>query len=235
MNKKPNFAYYDTHRVDLNHLLPQTAKRILEVGGGTGAFRQNFATDAEYWLIEPVVEMARIAESRVSRVIVGTYKDAQEQLPDAYFDLVVCNDVIEHMPDWRDFLVDVQVKMKPDAVLVGSIPNVRHFVNVFNFVVRRDWEYTQTGILETTHFAFFTEKSLKRELRRANFEIQAFERMKKLSYTREQSVFKYAMSRVIIAILGADSRYGQFGFRCALKNVRGDAEPVLVGDNDTKA
>lgn len=220
MNKKPDLAYYDTHRVDLNHLLPKHAKRILEVGGGTGAFRQNFSPDAEYWLIEPVPEMADIARSRVDHVMVGTYNDAKKHLPDAYFDLVVCNDVIEHMPDWRDFLVDVQEKMTSDAVMVGSIPNVRHFVNVYNFVVRRDWEYTQTGILETTHFVFFTEISLKRELLRANFEIQAFERMKKFTYTRGQSLLKYAISRVIIGILGADSRYGQFGFRCASRNGR---------------
>jgi 2-polyprenyl-3-methyl-5-hydroxy-6-metoxy-1,4-benzoquinol methylase len=217
MDKKPDIAYYNAHRTDLNHLLPANPKRILEIGGGAGAFRRNFPADVEYWLVEPVREVAELARSRVHRVLTGTYDAIEDQLPDKYFDLVVCNDVIEHMPDWRKFLIAIQSKMARDSALVGSIPNVRHFVNIYNFLFKKDWEYTETGILETTHFAFFTEKSLRRELARANFDVQAFELMKAFVYTSGQSRWKYIASLILIRLLGRDSRYGQFGFRCGLK------------------
>jgi SAM-dependent methyltransferase len=225
MDAKANPEYYNGYRTDLNPLLPVAARRVLEVGGGSGAFRHNLPEGVEYWLVEPVPGAAAKASGLVDRVLVGTYEQVSTEVPDKYFDLVICNDVIEHMPFWREFLVGIQDKMAPGAVLVGSIPNVRHFVNVYNFLFRRDWRYTETGILETTHFAFFTEKSLRRELVHAGFRIERFELMKKLTYTRQQRLLKYAASLVLVAMLGRDSRFGQFGFRCTPDTSGGGRAP----------
>jgi hypothetical protein len=80
--------------------------------------------------------------------------------------------------------------------------------------VKRDLHYTQTGILDVTHLAFFTEKSLMRELTQAGLQIEKFKLMKQFLYTKEQNFLKYLLSLFLIKIIGSDSAYGQFGFLC---------------------
>jgi len=43
---------------------------------------------------------------------------------------------------------------------VCSIPNVRHFRNLYDLVVNGDWEYKDSGVMDRTHLRFFTKKSI---------------------------------------------------------------------------
>lgn len=73
MDAKADPEYYNGYRTDLNHLLPSEPRRVLEVGGGSGAFRHNLPGNVEYWLVEPVGAAAAMAVGLVDRVMVGTY------------------------------------------------------------------------------------------------------------------------------------------------------------------
>lgn len=218
--------YHKGYRTDILELIPSIYLKnhtVLEIGGGDGSFRLNFADDTEYWLVEPYSEVAELAN--VTKVLIGTWEQVYESLPNNYFDLIVCNDVIEHMPNWRLFLIQVQEKLKREnSYLVGSIPNVRCFTNLYNIFFRKDWEYTKSGILDVTHCAFFTLKSLKRELEKANFELDSIRLMKRFEYTPSQSRIKYFLTLLLIVYFGSDSRYGQLGFRCTLKHRPNDGE-----------
>ncbi len=48
--------------------------------------------------------------------------------------------------------------------MVGSVPNVRYFKNLFDLLVLRDWDYKDSGVLDRTHLRYFTLKSLRRSL-----------------------------------------------------------------------
>ena len=54
---------------------------------------------------------------------------------------------------------------------MGSIPNVRFYRNMFQFLLEKDWHYTDFGTLDRTHMAFFTEKSLRKTLERTGFDV----------------------------------------------------------------
>lgn len=220
--RKKKADYYQFDRREIAQFLPATYAHVLEIGCGEGHFRQNVAPGVEYWGVEPVPDVAEKARTRLDHVLVGTFEEVADALPDGFFDLVVCNDVIEHMP-WTDrFLTQIAGKMTPSGYLVGSIPNVRHISNLYHLLAARDWHYAPSGILDNTHFRFFTHKSLIRTFRESPFTIQMCRGFRRSS-------FRYPVFNPILwlaaLLLGFDILYLQFGFR-----LQRAAKPVKPGD-----
>ena len=145
-------------------------------------------------------------------LILGFYDDIESQCPDCYFDLIICNDVIEHMIDHEKFLIDIKKKMKPDAVIVGSIPNIRYYQVLFNLVFKKDWQYKETGVLDRTHLRFFTEKSLKRTFKKCGFNIEKFNGINRVKYyLTVKSFVKFLIFNLSFGLL-EDTKSQQFGF-----------------------
>ena len=158
-------GYFNADRSSMGRFLPERYARVLEIGCAAGSFAKTLRQQpCELWGVEPNPEAARQAATMFDHLLQGTYEDTRDRLPDRYFDLVVCNDVIEHMPDHDAFLRHIRTKMTPGAFLVGSVPNVRHITCLYKLLVLRDWPYSNSGILDRTHLRFFTRKSLHRAL-----------------------------------------------------------------------
>lgn len=143
-------SYYVLARPELRQFIPEKTKdmKILEVGCGAGNFVYNINEFQEYWGVEPNPGMAQIAEGKLDKVLVGSFTETDDLIPSNFFDLIVCNDVIEHMDDVDQFLRRVSTKLKSDGVIIGSIPNVRFIENILRFLIQKDWKYTEWGILE---------------------------------------------------------------------------------------
>jgi len=82
-------SYYQSLRHEVVALLPKHYSRVLEIGCGAGRFRENLNQEHEYWGIEPVESMAKIASSNLSKGLIGTYKEVFSQIPDGYFEVWV--------------------------------------------------------------------------------------------------------------------------------------------------
>ena len=190
-------------------LLPEQYSKVLEVGCGEGNFRINLSQENEYWGVEPIEASARKASKKLDKVLIGTFNEMFDQIPDDYFDLVICNDVIEHMTDHEEFFQSIKKKIKKEGCLVASIPNVRYILNLIELIVKKDWEYKDAGILDRTHLRFFTEKSLKRTIIDSGFEIDQF---KGINIYRSGGVKRYFFN-VVFMLLGQDARCMQFGIR----------------------
>jgi 2-polyprenyl-3-methyl-5-hydroxy-6-metoxy-1,4-benzoquinol methylase len=163
--------YYQNRRKEIYAIVPPSVNKVLEIGCAAGGFRLNFPEHVEYWGVEPVREAAEQARQKNIKVLCGIYDEVCGQVPSAYFDVVVCNDVIEHVPDPEAFLVSLKDKLTPNGVLVGSIPNVRFWGNLINLIVRRDWKYEDSGVLDRTHLRFFTAKSFRRLMHDTGYEL----------------------------------------------------------------
>jgi len=147
----------------------------------------------------------------MDKVLIGPYEDVFNEIPDNYFDLVVCNDVIEHMVDHDEFFQSIKNKIKAKGVLIASIPNVRFIKNLNELIVKKDWEYKSDGILDRTHLRFFTEKSLKRTISDNGFIIEDFIGLN--PYKRKGFGIRRFLYNVAISWLGSDLRFMQFGIR----------------------
>lgn len=209
-------AYYRNLRPDVAALLPPrpAGARVLDIGCGAGAFRGHFPDDCEYWGIEPVDSAAADAARVMDRVLTGTFDEVCDRLPDQYFDCVVCNDVIEHMANEDRFLHAVRRTLRPGAVLVGSVPNVRFVWNLLRLLVRRDWEYVDEGVLDRTHLRFFTRRSLQRCFERNGYAAERLVGLNPVGFESGGLVPGLRSTAVLVlsVALGLDSRFMQYGF-----------------------
>ena len=218
MNDLNPFEYLLSERGEVAALLPENYQSVLEIGCSKGGFRKNLRPEAEIWGVEPNPSSAAEAAERGYRILVGTYDLVADEVPAGYFDVVVCNDVIEHMVDPDSFLREVRVKLKPGGLIVGSVPNVRYFGNLFRLLVLGDWEYVDQGILDRTHLRFFTKRSLQRTFTKAGYLVEHMSGINS-DFQRQTTAFqllkRVLLATAILASLGAlrDSRFMQFGFR----------------------
>ncbi|MEW6196931.1 MAG: class I SAM-dependent methyltransferase [Bacteroidota bacterium] len=210
--------YFKEERSEMLQYLPTNFRNVLEIGCGEGIFLSSLTNCTEKWGIEPNKKAASKAATKLDKIFNLTYEESLHSLPDNYFDLVICNDVIEHLKDHDYFFESIKTKMTPNSFLVGSIPNVRYFENMARFIISKDWEYQDDDILDRTHLRFFTEKSLLRIFREHNYKIEKFRGINKLTFRpiSLKRLFKiFVVYSIIFLTLGyyKDILFLQFGFR----------------------
>jgi 2-polyprenyl-3-methyl-5-hydroxy-6-metoxy-1,4-benzoquinol methylase len=172
----PVATTYPTHdkRTEMVPFLPEKFDRVLEIGCGEGAFACNYAGAQERWGVEMNASDAEKAKRFFDHVLNGRYEQVQMQIPDGHFDLIVCNDVIEHMEDHDWFLNAIQAKLRPEGRLVASLPNIRYYQPLFEYLFLKEWRYRNHGNMDRSHLRFFTGKSLLRTLREHRYRVDVF-------------------------------------------------------------
>ena len=205
-----NTSYYKIQRQEIVPLLPKQYTKVLEIGCGEGIFRDNLNQEHEYWGVEPIKSVAEVASNKLDKVLIGTYDEVYSQIPNNYFDLVICNDVIEHLPDHDKFFQSIKNKIKKDGCLVASIPNVRFIKNLFEILINKDWKYKSSGILDKTHLRFFTKKSLKRTIINNDFLIL---QLTGINPCGSGSYLKRYLCIFATLLFGQDTKFVQFGIR----------------------
>jgi 2-polyprenyl-3-methyl-5-hydroxy-6-metoxy-1,4-benzoquinol methylase len=168
---KPS-EYYSGIREEMIPFIPLNVSKILEIGCGEGNFGAALKNEGvEVWGIEYSHEEAKVAESKLDKVFAGDVFLHLDKLPDNYFDVIVCNDVLEHLTDPYTVLEKFKSKLTSTGVVVSSIPNIRFFRTFFDFVFRKNWDYTDNGIMDKTHYRFFTVKSIRKMYENLGYEI----------------------------------------------------------------
>ena len=199
----------------MKKFLPAQYSKVLEIGCGNGHFRENLGLEHEYWGLELDPHAAQVAKAKLDNVIIGNYEDIQHKLPDAYFDLVICNDVIEHMNEYEQFLREIQSKLTKQGAMIASVPNVRFLPNLFELIVLKDWHYRGAGILDKTHLRFFTRKSIIRMLDQTGWSIETIQGINR--YGGHLLSPKRIISYFCQIIFGRDVAFMQFATRVKLK------------------
>lgn len=200
--------YYQNVRAEMLGFIPADSRTVLEVGCGEGYFGQRLkeSRDVEVWGIEVVEARARAAEDRLDRVLSGTVESVISQLPASFFDVVVFNDVLEHLVDPFDVLARIKTCLSPRGVVVSSIPNIRFYPAFYELAVHGDWEYVQEGTLDATHLRFFTGRSIRNMYTRLGYEVLRHEGINKL----EPMPGRYRLANAIFRGRFDDMQFVQF-------------------------
>lgn len=135
---------------------------LLEVGCGNGAFLARMRSRG--WQVQGVEvdpTAAKIAEETFGlHVNVGTLEEAN--YPNASFDALTMNHVIEHVRDPIGLLRECRRVLKPERKLIMITPNTK---GIGHRRFRQNWR----GLEPPRHLHLFSQSSLKNITRQANF------------------------------------------------------------------
>jgi methionine biosynthesis protein MetW len=167
LSAPPDPLRYDWHTNDpaeaagmIAALVPLNA-RVLDVGCGTGSVSKIIieTSRAELIGIEPDSQRVAIARKQGINVHQGVF-DEQSAVGFGKFDVVVFADVLEHLPNPAAALRSAYNALKPDGVIIASVPNIAHWSVRWNLLCGR-FDYETCGIMDATHLRWFTEKSIR--------------------------------------------------------------------------
>lgn len=156
-------GYFGAERKEMLSFVDQGARLILDIGCADGSFGAQLKDrqDCHITGVELTDEAARLASSRLDKVLVGDFLSEQvfAHLGGGY-DCVVLNDVLEHLVDPWTALARIRSLLKPGGTVVASVPNLRYFRVLKSLVQDGDFTYVDKGILDKTHLRFFTKKTI---------------------------------------------------------------------------
>jgi len=213
MNSNMPSKYRRLTRPEMLELIPESAARVIDIGCGEGGFGRLIKDrqDSEVWGLELDAAAAGAAEKKLDRVICGDAVTKVTQLPDTYFDCIVCNDILEHFVEPEEFLNILKAKLSPDGKIVCSIPNVRYFFVLYDLVIRKRWEYQDAGVLDRTHLRFFTKESIVLMFERLGFKVE------QIHGVNGFNSWKFNIINGMTLGFLSDTKYPQFACRVGLR------------------
>ncbi|HEY6317191.1 MAG TPA: class I SAM-dependent methyltransferase [Acidimicrobiia bacterium] len=168
---------YDLERAEMLEFIPASTRRLLEVGCETGRFGAALRAAypaMEIWGIDPTPSPPNRPQAYQTRIVGSFPADIADG---EKFDCVVFNDVLEHLIDPWDALRRTHSFLRPDAVVVVSIPNVRHISVLRPLLIGGRWDYRDCGILDRTHLRFFTRATAIELLRSTGYAVERVQRL----------------------------------------------------------
>ena len=180
-------SYYNLDRKEMLDFISGQPKKILEAGCGSGNFGAALKAkfNAEVTGIELFESAAKEAIKKLDKVICGNLEEKIDNAENNYYDLIVFNDVLEHLYDPWSVLKKAAAKLANGGKVVASVPNIRHLYTMFDIVIKKDFKYADAGILDKTHIRFFTKKSIIRIFDECGYKIikiQGINGMKSLRF-----------------------------------------------------
>ncbi len=165
-------GYFEQPRHEIASLVPACAARILDVGCAEGVLGHSLLQRGarEVVGIELNKEAAARARTRLTRVVEADAESAELPLSLGQFDCIIFADVLEHMRDPHAALARYRACLRPGAVVVASIPNVRH-CSILHMLAEGRWEYQPQGIMDRTHLRFFTLAEIRKMFNDVGFRI----------------------------------------------------------------
>jgi 2-polyprenyl-3-methyl-5-hydroxy-6-metoxy-1,4-benzoquinol methylase len=149
-----------TSRPDVQAVIPESARRILDLGCSTGALgaalkKRNgaFVLGVE---IDPAY--AQLAMQQLDRVVTEDAEAFLRKGPPQgeSFDCLIGADVFEHLVDPWDALSRATTFLAPGSTVVISLPNVLHWRSLLRVVLKGRWPRDDEGIFDRTHLRWFT-------------------------------------------------------------------------------
>jgi 2-polyprenyl-3-methyl-5-hydroxy-6-metoxy-1,4-benzoquinol methylase len=203
-------------------------KRVLDVGCDTGYLGEVLTTLGNHVSgieIDPIT--AAEAEKRLERVVVADLDagTAYDQFTPGEFDVIIFGDVLEHLRDPLPVLRAARPLLAPGGSVIISTPNVAHG-DIRLSLLKGNFRYTKTGILDETHLRFFTKDSLVSFLREAGFSLAELKRTGAPLFGTETGLQAADFDPTLIATLQADTEATTYQF--VVRAVPEDADSYVT-------
>lgn len=154
-----------TVEIDKLHLKPNDV--VLDAGCGLGRHLRHlaripgltiFGIDKSAWALRETAKSMESQPDALSRDYLVSIADIN-RLPfaDASFDCIICSEVLEHIPDHKNAIKELDRILKPKGTLVVSVP--RYFAERICWFISREYHNEEGG-----HIRIYRKKQLHRIL-----------------------------------------------------------------------
>lgn len=165
-------SYYSHGRNDILRLIPNGAKRILDVGCGNGALGKELKKmRMEVVGIEMDAGAFEEAKVNLDNALLGDVEKISLPFPEGYFDCIIFADILEHLHEPKTALERYRRYLNNDGCVISSIPNVRYYKVIIR-LLKGAWDYADAGPLDKSHLRFFTLINIKEMFEAAGYEIE---------------------------------------------------------------
>lgn len=169
-------SYYSHNRGDVLRLVPEEARRILDVGCGAGSLGKELKkSGAKVFGIEISRNACEAAGKELDKTFLCDVEEFSPPFSDKYFDCIIFADILEHLRDPQTTLEKYRRYLSDNGRAIGSIPNVRYYKLIIR-LLRGSWDYSDSGLLDKSHLRFFTLINIKEMFEEAGYEIIRLER-----------------------------------------------------------
>ena len=166
---------YGGDRPEVRALVPQGARRVLDLGCSMGAVGEALKRErgVEVVGVEADPGFAAAARERLDRVVEADLEEllARDDPGLGRFDCVVAADSLEHLRDPWSALAWAVSLLDEGGSAVVSLPNVRFFETFWQLGVRGTWPRREEGIFDRTHLRWFTLRDARALLEGAGLQV----------------------------------------------------------------
>ena len=150
------------------------ARSLLDVGSAHGWFLETARGDFDVLGVEPDAVVGSRAAARGLPVRAGFFPDVLKE--GECFDVIVFNDVIEHIPDIRSALDACRQRLNADGILILNLPSSHgFFYRLSKLLIRLGWRMPferlwQKG-LPSPHVHYFSPDNLSKLVAGRGFDL----------------------------------------------------------------
>ena len=171
-------ATYFTHiRYDLLPYIPRHERgRLLEAGCASGNTlchlkKEGYAAEVYGTDLESIPDSNQ-QSTLINQFIQADLSDLSLPFAAAFFDTLICADILEHLKDPWTTLRYLGTLLKPGGILITSIPNIRNEQVILPLLLKGRFTYGNSGVLDRTHLRFFCLPEMRELVEQAGFQIE---------------------------------------------------------------
>ncbi len=177
LERKWGMHYFNTrYNGNLVDMITEDRERsfsVLEIGCDCGANLLEILDRYHHVAVYGVElnEKAAMVASHVAHVQVKNIEEQKLDFAPRMFDYIIFGDVLEHLHDPLRTIQYCRGFLKEEGRIVASIPNLMN-ISVTEELLRGNFTYTETGLLDKTHIHLFTFNEIIRMFHAGGYEIE---------------------------------------------------------------
>jgi SAM-dependent methyltransferase len=141
--------------------------RLLDIGCGSGAFINFMAKKMNFEVMGTEINETDINYIKKHYSLNVFFGDIGEVgLPEKNYDVITLWDVLEHIHDPKQMIINLKPLLKPDGLLVLRVPNLN---SLDSKIFKKFW----AGLDAPRHYYIFSEESILKLLRDCDFQIKS--------------------------------------------------------------
>ena len=150
--------------------------RVLEIGCGSGKLSNllSIRKQCKVYCVEKDPVISRLAKGKCLDILNIDIENSQLPYEDGYFDHIILVNVLEHMIEPKQVLMNLKRYLSDSGSLIYSVPNIVNWYSRTAIFLGK-FEYEDGTVFDRNHLRFFNMRSARNLATEAGYEIVWFD------------------------------------------------------------